>query len=151
MKAYRSGSKSALFLIELIIAIVFFAVSSAICMNLFVQAHLTSGRSKDLTTAMTLAQNYAEEFKVLSPQERQLSFGSDDTAYFSFDAQGLPRKLDSLSVGDATLRVEFSYQADDDLTDQLQITVFRQGEGMPEQPLSLYELTVKSYHETEES
>ena len=37
--AVNRMSRSGLFLLELIIAILFFAVTSAVCVNLFVQAH----------------------------------------------------------------------------------------------------------------
>ena len=78
MKIERSSSKSGLFLIELIIAIVFFAVSSAICTQLFVKAHVISTRSNDLNIAAQIAQSYAENFK-LSPagQPETLFYGAD--------------------------------------------------------------------------
>ena len=49
--AVNRMSRSGLFLLELIIAILFFAVTSAVCVNLFVQAHLTSAESSNLTAA----------------------------------------------------------------------------------------------------
>lgn len=63
MKSRRSSSKSGLFLLELIIAIVFFAAASAACTQLFVQAHLTSNHSRDLNMAANIAQNTAESFQ----------------------------------------------------------------------------------------
>lgn len=62
MTKTRSSSKSGLFLIELIIAIVFFAISSAVCMQLFAKAHMISQTSRDLNTAVICAQNVAEAF-----------------------------------------------------------------------------------------
>ena len=53
-------SKSALFLIELIIAILFFALSSAICVQLFAKAHLISQKSSNVTMAINCAQTAAE-------------------------------------------------------------------------------------------
>lgn len=60
MKVKQSSGKSGLFLVELIIAIVFFAAASAVCVQLFVKAHLLSTRSQDLGTASLIAQNWAE-------------------------------------------------------------------------------------------
>lgn len=55
-------SKTGLFLMELIIAILFFSVSSAICVQLFVQSHLTSKDSVELNHAVEWCQNVAEAF-----------------------------------------------------------------------------------------
>ena len=58
-------SKSGLFLMELIIAICFFAVSSAICVQLFAHAHTLSQRSKGIQMAVLNAQSVAEGFRGL--------------------------------------------------------------------------------------
>lgn len=55
--------RSGLFLIELIIVILFFAVSSAVCMHIFASAKLTADRAKKLDTAVEAAQNAAELYK----------------------------------------------------------------------------------------
>ena len=58
-------SKSGLFLMELIIAICFFAVASAICIQLFAHAHNLSQRSKGIQMAVINAQSVAEGFRGL--------------------------------------------------------------------------------------
>ena len=58
-------SKSGLFLMELIIAICFFAVASAICVQLFAHAHTLSQRSKGIQMAVINAQSVAEGFRGL--------------------------------------------------------------------------------------
>lgn len=63
MSSGRSSSKSGLFLMELIIAIAFFAVASAICIQLFAKAHMLSARSGDINSAVAAAQSAAECFK----------------------------------------------------------------------------------------
>ena len=55
-------SKSGLFLMELIIAICFFAIASAICVQLFAYAHNLSQRSKGIQMAVINAQSVAEGF-----------------------------------------------------------------------------------------
>ncbi|MDR2932453.1 MAG: hypothetical protein LBV27_05030 [Oscillospiraceae bacterium] len=64
-------AKSGLFLIEMIIAIAFFAVSSAVCISLFVQAHLKSALTHETNMAVVVAQSAAECFKAAngSPEE----------------------------------------------------------------------------------
>ena len=58
-----SRSKSGLFLMELIIAICFFAISSAICVQLFAAAQSMSRRSRGLQMAVVNAQSVADGFK----------------------------------------------------------------------------------------
>lgn len=55
-------SKSALFLMELIIVIFFFALTSAVCLQVFVKAHSVSENTKDLNEAILWADNAAEIF-----------------------------------------------------------------------------------------
>lgn len=55
-------SKSGLFLMELIIVLLFFSLASTICIRLFVKSHALSQETVDLTNAVTLAQNLAENF-----------------------------------------------------------------------------------------
>lgn len=59
----RGGSRSGLFLIELMIAILFFALASAVCMQLFTRAHLIARDSRDLGEAVNRTQIAAEYFK----------------------------------------------------------------------------------------
>lgn len=55
-------SKSSLFLMELIIALLFFSVSSTVCIRLFVKAHSLSAQTVDQNYAVNYAQNMAEAF-----------------------------------------------------------------------------------------
>lgn len=57
------GSKAGLFLIELIILILFFAVAGAICVRLFVTAHLESIQGEVLNRAVLASQSAAEAYK----------------------------------------------------------------------------------------
>ena len=71
MAKIRNSSKSGLFLIELIIAIVFFALASAVCVQLFVRAHLISKQSSETTTAIIEARNAAECFRAAGGSEEK--------------------------------------------------------------------------------
>ncbi len=55
-------SKSSLFLMELIIALLFFSLASTVCIRLFVNAHALSNQTVDQNFAVNYAQNMAEAF-----------------------------------------------------------------------------------------
>lgn len=61
MKSNHS-SRSGLFLMELIISILFFALAGAVCIRLFVSSHLISRDSVTLNHALEWCQNTAEIF-----------------------------------------------------------------------------------------
>ncbi|MCR5278719.1 MAG: hypothetical protein K6E19_04680 [Lachnospiraceae bacterium] len=64
-------SKSALFLMELIIVIFFFTLTSAVCLRVFVKAHDTAVETGNLNLAVLWAENAGECFN---------EFGADETA-----------------------------------------------------------------------
>lgn len=53
-------SKTALFLMELIIVILFFSIASAVCMQLFAKSHTIGKQTQELNHAVAIAQSYAE-------------------------------------------------------------------------------------------
>lgn len=55
-------SKTSLFLMELIIAILVFAIAGAVCVQLFVKAHLLSESTQKLNHAVNLCETGAELF-----------------------------------------------------------------------------------------
>ena len=59
----RNSSKSSLFLIELIIAILFFSIGSAVCVRAFVKAHSLSTEAKDLSFASAQVSSMASVLK----------------------------------------------------------------------------------------
>jgi len=66
------NSKSSLFLMELIISIFFFSLASAVCIQLFVKAHLIGENTIQQNNCALWSQNVAEAF-----------YGSDDKVSFS--------------------------------------------------------------------
>lgn len=58
----RYSSKSSLFLIELILAIFFFIIAMAVCLQLFVKSHLMSEDSIATTQSVLWTQNISEIF-----------------------------------------------------------------------------------------
>lgn len=59
---HQSNSKLSLFLMELIVAIMFFSLSAAICVRLFASAHILAEKTEDLSNAVIWSQNMAEAF-----------------------------------------------------------------------------------------
>lgn len=57
-----SNSKTSLFLMEIIIAILFFSLASAVCLRLFAAAHIMSDQDKNLNNAILWSQNLSESF-----------------------------------------------------------------------------------------
>lgn len=68
MRKNRPRSSS-LFLMELILAILFFSVASAVCVQIFVKSHLMSRQSEALNHAVTECTNAAELFFAASNPE----------------------------------------------------------------------------------
>lgn len=60
MKKYNRARSSSLFLLELIIAILFFTIASAVCVQLFVKSHNLSQDSQELDFAVNEACSIAE-------------------------------------------------------------------------------------------
>jgi hypothetical protein len=58
----RSNSKLSLFLMELIVAIMFFSLSAAVCVRLFVAAHTMAESTESINNATIWTQNLAEAF-----------------------------------------------------------------------------------------
>lgn len=58
----RNTSRTGLFLMELILAILFFSLSGSVCVQLFIQAHTISNDSVVLNHSILQAQNIAETF-----------------------------------------------------------------------------------------
>ena len=58
----RKNSSSSLFLMELIIAILFFSLTSTVCIQLFVKAHLLTEESVNINQSILWTQNLAEGF-----------------------------------------------------------------------------------------
>ncbi len=55
--------RSSLFLLELMIAILFFCLCSAVCVRLFVQSHIISENTQNLSMAMNQTSSFAEIYR----------------------------------------------------------------------------------------
>lgn len=107
-------SKSSLFLMELIIAILFFALASAVCIQLFAKAHLLGQTTMEENHSLLMTQNMSEIFLGLIPQhygdstenfkEQMLSLLSEDETLHPIGISHLPDSslLSALPEGRST-------------------------------------------------
>lgn len=61
MKYQRHNNTSSLFLLELILAVLFFSVASALCIQIFTKAHLMSQDARDLNFAVNEVSSMTEQ------------------------------------------------------------------------------------------
>lgn len=102
MKYQRHNNISSLFLLELILAVLFFSVASALCIQIFTKAHLMSQDARDLNFAVNEVSSMAE----------QISAGTlhSDTAASSDDTASDPStQMPDDSLQDATAYYNSSY------------------------------------------
>lgn len=56
----KGGSRSSLFLMEMIVTILFFSLAAAVCVKCFVSAHMMGKETYELNHAIAIATGYAE-------------------------------------------------------------------------------------------
>ena len=82
------AKRSSLFLLELIIAILFFSLTSAICVQIFVRAHLISRQTQELNMALEKVSGFSEvflagdSFSDLLPEDASVSENADGSAEY---------------------------------------------------------------------
>ena len=102
MKYQRHNNISSLFLLELILAVLFFSVASALCIQIFTKAHLMSQDARDLNFAVNEVSSMAE----------QISAGTlhSDTAASSDDTESDPStQMPDDSLQDAAAYYDSGY------------------------------------------
>lgn len=83
-------SKTSLFLMELIISIMFFAIASAVCIQLFVKSYQISTSSVELNHAVQWAENAAEVYYSCSGDLNAVGgILSEKDGFFVDDTNGL--------------------------------------------------------------
>ena len=79
MNYQRHNNISSLFLLELILAVLFFSVASALCIQIFTKAHLMSQDARDLNFAVNEVSSMAEQISA-GTLHSDTAASSDDTA-----------------------------------------------------------------------
>ena len=73
--------RSSLFLLELIIAIAFFSIAAAVCVQFFAKSHDLEQESSRLNHAVHLATSAAEEFRYYDTHNKRDVYNIDNTIY----------------------------------------------------------------------
>lgn len=92
------SSKSSLFLLELIISILFFAIASAACIQLFAKAHLLDVKTGEQNQAIIWSQNLVELWKAGSGDLQTVYDYLADDYVFSDGAVTLDESGETLSL-----------------------------------------------------
>lgn len=86
MKYQRHNNTSSLFLLELILAVLFFSVASALCIQIFTKAHLMSQDARDLNFAVNEVSSMAEQMPNDSLQDAAAYYDSSYASCEKTDA-----------------------------------------------------------------
>lgn len=86
MKYQRHNNTSSLFLLELILAVLFFSVASALCIQIFTKAHLMSQDARDLNFAVNEVSSMAEQMPNDSLQDAAAYYDSSYASCEKADA-----------------------------------------------------------------
>jgi len=145
----NTKSKSALFLLELVIAITFLALSSVICIRLFVAAHTISRQTSYLNMAIVRSQTVAEVFKaaggdpakieeILNPALGECGCGTYQLFY--------DENWQEVSSGtNAAYRTDFTLGFDGSMNTAEILVWNNRPDGAGNPGTQIYSLTAKSY------
>lgn len=86
MKYQRHNNTSSLFLLELILAVLFFSVASALCIQIFTKAHLMSQDARDLNFAVNEVSSMAEQMSDGTLQDADAYYNSSYASCEKADA-----------------------------------------------------------------
>lgn len=86
MKYQRHNNTSSLFLLELILAVLFFSVASALCIQIFTKSHLMSQDARDLNFAVNEVSSMAEQMPDDSLQDAAAYYDSSYASCEKADA-----------------------------------------------------------------
>lgn len=141
-------SKSSLFLMELIIAILFFSLSGTVCIQLFAKAKIISRSTVEQNNAVTQAQNLAESWIALDGdltkmqplfQDSVLAAG-EDLLYIPFDANWNPQASE-ISQAPAYIAQLQNAGEDEKGLIRADIQIFRMSDASGEEPIYSLNLT----------
>ncbi|MBQ0042649.1 MAG: hypothetical protein KBS85_04905 [Lachnospiraceae bacterium] len=76
MKKRMSG-RTGLFLLELVISIFFFVIACAVCVQLYVKAHILDRENSELVSAVELVTNMAELYTIVDTGNREEYYNAE--------------------------------------------------------------------------
>ncbi len=134
------NSKASLFLMELMVVILFFSISSAVYVQLFMKGHQINNTTQDLSTANIIAQNISECFLSCDgSMEQTLHFldefeQSQNVVYSYYDNMG------NVCTKDSSKYIEVLTFSDDDKYNYMDIQIVTASDNK-----SIYQFTMKKY------
>lgn len=124
----KESSKTSLFLLELMISIVFFALAAAGCVQVFAKAHVISIQAEHLDQAVSIAQSLAESCR--TPGEEVRYYDMDGEACEEengvYQAQTVIADKDGMLHLDITVSLADPVQTEEELY-HLETDVYVQG------------------------
>lgn len=124
MKQRNRANTSSLFLLELILAILFFSVASAVCVQIFVKSHLLSKDARILNFAVNEVSNAAELISSLNADQTiyydsEFSECTEENASYQMAVTGA-------SANSLTVTIEMQSLSDEQIIYSLEITKHQQ-------------------------
>lgn len=159
----KASSRSGLFLMELIISILFFSLAGAVCVRLFVNAHIVSRDSVELNHALEWTQNVAEAFYGCNGDQKEMGKlfenicldgeTNDDTGfYLLFDGEFCPLALTEEQRNGNLSDVHYDYLIEVDISSEKELLVCHIWAGKaasesmnPREQEAIYELSVSLF------
>ena len=102
----RHNSKSGLFLMEMIIAILFFSICSAVCIKVFAGAAAMADESRTLNKAVVQAANAAELYKAADGALDELARLMDETGGGQVRIEAIDDESLTAAYGDMIITLE---------------------------------------------
>ena len=104
----KHAGSGTIYLLELIFSILFFAISAAVCLNIFALAHTMSKESVDLQRAVSVVSDACEAVSTAQSEEEAMqrlsllwSFKDGNTVYLSADLKNTtPEEADYILIAD---------------------------------------------------
>lgn len=118
----KQNGKSSLFLMELMIALLIFAVCSGVCGVITAKAAINLSESRDMGNALILAQNHAEIIKNTIKNGKEASNG---TFYYTSDLSGIENNSSDLQDNGAAYYVKTNVSPKDNEVEEYKVQVYR--------------------------
>ncbi|NMC57060.1 MAG: hypothetical protein GYA50_07570 [Eubacteriaceae bacterium] len=125
MYTQQQSKKSSLFLMELIIVLFFFALCSAVCVNIFAKAKLINEQSYELNKSVIAAQNAAQCFKAADSDITKLADLLNGTAEGNTLKIGYDKNWQNSELTNAVNIMTINIKISKDNLDKAYITIFK--------------------------
>lgn len=142
MFTQQPSKKSSLFLMELIIVLFFFALCTAVCVNIFAKAKLINEQSYELNKSIVASQNAAECFKAADSDIDTLTYLLHGTAEDNVIKIGYDENWQNTDLTNAVYLMNINIEKSKSNLNTAVITVVKEDK-------TIYSLTVKHLGKTQ--